>query len=159
MLYKNHRLFITNDKKRKNYDNVREGANTVECPSFRLMEGINYIAFTALENYQGRLFYATKEEIMQHRKPKDNISRTGRRYAVYAPPISALHEIPIENINLDEFTEEEYDKKTTSQLVKDTVNDFKEIIEILKQNGKDITKLPLNAGLRELEHTEEEMQM
>ena len=70
-----------------------------------------------------------------------------------------MHEIPIENINLEEFTEEEYDKKTTSQLVKDTVNDFKEIIEILKQNGKDITKLPLNAGLRELEHTEEEMQM
>ena len=75
MLYKNHRLFITNDKKRKNYDNVREGANTVECPSFRLMEGINYITFTALENYQGRLFYATKEEIMQHRKPKDNMIR------------------------------------------------------------------------------------
>lgn len=156
MLYKNHRLFITNDKKRKNYDNVREGANTVECPSFRLMEGINYITFTALENYQGRLFYATKEEIMQYRKPKNNISRTGRSYAVYAPPISALHEIPIESINLDEFKEEEYDKKTTSQLVKDTVADFKEIIETLKENGKDITKLPLNAGLREqVEEVEE----
>lgn len=151
MLYKNHRLFITNDKKRKNYTASREGANTVECPSFRIMEGINYITFTALENYQGRLFYATKEEIMQYRKPVDNVSRNGRRYAVYAPPISALHEIPIEDIDLDRFEEEEYDKKTTSQLVKDTVNDFKEIINKLKENGKDITVLPLNAGLREAE--------
>lgn len=149
MLYNGRRLFITNDKKRKNYSGIPVGANTVECPAFRLNEGINYITFVGLENYQGRLFYATKEEIMQFRKPVPNINRFGHRYAVYAPPINALHEIDINDIDLDAFEDEEYDKKTSSKLVKATINEFKNIISALKKNGKDITKLPLNAGLRE----------
>lgn len=69
MLYNGRRLFITNDKKRKNYRNSDIGANTVECPEFRLAEGINYITFVGLEGYQGRLFYATKDEIIQYKNP------------------------------------------------------------------------------------------
>ena len=144
MLYNGRRLFITNDKKRKNYNGVNVGANTVECPEFRLSEGINYITFVGLEGYQGRLFYATKDEIEQFKKPKQNRTKTGYFYTVYAPPINSLHEIPISQIDLEAFTEEEYDKKTRSQLVKETVHEFKNIINQLKENGKDISKLPLN---------------
>lgn len=150
MLYNGRRLFITNDKKRKNYSGTPVGANTVECPAFRLDEGVNYITFVGLENYQGRLFYATKEEIMQFRKPADNINRFGHKYAVYAPPISALHEININDIDLDAFEEEDYDRKTSSELVRSTICEFKNIISVLRRNGKDITKLPLNAGLRQI---------
>lgn len=145
MLYNGRRLFITNDKKRKNYRNSDVGANTVECPEFRLSEGINYITFVGLEGYQGRLFYATKDEIAQFRKPKQNRTKYGYMYSVYAPPIESLHEIPIEQIDLDAFTEEEYDEKTKSDLVKETVNEFKKILNELRKNGKDISKLPLNS--------------
>ena len=50
----------------------------------------------------------------------------------------------LREVALQAFTEEEYDKKTRSQLVKETVHEFKNIIEQLKENGKDISKLPLN---------------
>ena len=106
MLYNGRRLFITNDKKRKNYRNSDIGANTVECPEFRLAEGINYITFVGLEGYQGRLFYATKDEIIQYKKPRQNKTKYGFLYSVYAPPINSLHEIPIEQIDLDAFTHE-----------------------------------------------------
>lgn len=66
------------------------------------------------------------------------------------PPINSLHEIPIEQIDLDAFIEEDYDEKTKSELVKETVNEFKKILNELRKNGKDISKLPLNKIEKEL---------